>query len=109
MNWPPDVPNVNLKKPRELEDLEQLEPHIREAMTKQEIRDHIDTIAQGFANDYKKKKESTYEDCIGMVELALNLSGGAIGGKVGMEMMGTSSGTAETACRIVFNNPRESN
>lgn len=109
MSWPPDVPDVNLKKPPELERLETMAPSIREAMSKQEIHDHIDEIAHSFAVNYKHKKGSTYEDCLVMVSLALNLSGGALGGQVGLEMMGTSSGAAETACRIVFNNPIETN
>lgn len=109
MSWPPDVPDINLKKPSELEYLEKLDPKSREAMTKQEISDHIETVALRFAETYKQKKGSTYDECCEMVSLALNLSGGALNGKVGLEMMGTSSGAAENACRIAFDNPIETN
>lgn len=109
MSWPPDVPDINLAKPKELERLEKMERHIRDAMTQQEISDHIETIAQRFAENYKKKPDSDYEGCKEIVSLALTLSGGAIGGKVGQSLMGTSSGAAESACRIVFDHPVEEN
>jgi len=109
MSWPPDVPDINLAKPKELAYLEKLEPQVRNAMTKQEVSDHIETIAQRFAENYKQKKGSDYTGCLETVSLALSLSGGAIGGKVGQTLMGTSSVAAKAACRIVFDVPIQEN
>lgn len=102
MERPPDVPDIWISKPKKLEEFEKLEPHILNAMTQQEVTEHIRDIAISLAETYQKEKGGDYEGCVITVSTALKVTGGAIGGKVGAEMVGESPKAAESACKLVF-------
>lgn len=107
MFWPPDVPDVGLKKPKELEEMETRDFDSRESMTPLEVHEHIRNIALALAKNYKESKKSTYSGCLDIVSTALTLTGGSLQGKLGNEMIGESACEAEKACRIVFDMPVE--
>lgn len=103
MSWELDTPQVPLKKTAALENLEQLNPEQLNAMDRQEIDKRIEEIAYGLAKAYRKMKKGDCDTCIRIVISALRETGGAIGGKFGAIMVGTSQQVAEKTCKVIFN------
>jgi hypothetical protein len=102
MSWELDTPQFPLKKSATLEKLEQLHPEQLNAMDRVEIDEHIEDIAYGFAKAYHKKKPHDFDTCLTIVSAALKETGGALGGKFGAIMVGTSQEVAEKVCKVVF-------
>ena len=106
MLWHPDVPELEIKKPTEILQFEELSPEILEAMSTMEIHARIDRAAEAVAREYKKEKDESYDECVNIVSIALSVTGNAIGGKVGALMVGRSDSSAIQASRLVY--PEES-
>ncbi len=106
-NWQ-DVPELGIKKPKKLEEFEELEPHILDAMTPLEVTEHIRDIAESVADAYHREVNGgNYQGCVDMVSVALSVTGNAIGGKVGAEMVGENESAAKEACKLEFPPPEE--
>jgi hypothetical protein len=102
MSWPPDMPDLPIKKPKELEMIEQLDNHILAAMDDVEIEERIRDAARAIAKEYHKELGGDYDSCKIIVSSALTETGGSIGGHFGESMISLSASEAENACRIVF-------
>lgn len=104
MNWHPDVPDISVKKPRELAKIEELPISLLNAMTPLELDEKIRDAADGLAKNYVKaaKEKATLDECIYFVSGALTQTGGAIDGRAGAAMVGRSDRAAETACKQLF-------
>lgn len=103
MSWELDTPQLPLKKSAQLTRLEQLAPHLREAMDFQEIHERIEEAAYGLALSYHKTKNSDYETGVLLIQQALSETGAALRGKFGEIMVGTSEKIAQKVCKVVFN------
>lgn len=103
MSWELDTPQVPFRKSPQLARLEQLEFHVREAMDRQEVNERIEEAAYGLALAYHKSPKNDYDTCVALVHQALSETGGALGGKFGEIMVGTSEKVAEKICKIVYN------
>jgi hypothetical protein len=109
MPWHPDVPDLPITKPKEIEKLEQMDRVMLESMPFQEVQDIIDEAAHAFARAYHEQvPDGDYEGCIDIVSVALSVTGSALGGKVGTAMIGASQSATKSACRIVFPEEEES-
>jgi hypothetical protein len=64
MNWNLDIPQLPFKKPRQIEDLEQLSPAQRDAMDFQEIEERLDLAADSLVQSYKNLTNSCYAEHI---------------------------------------------
>ena len=104
MNWHPDVPDINVKKPRELEKIEELPISVLNAMTPLELDEKIRDAADGLAKNYVKAAsgKATVDECILFVSGALTQTGAALNGKAGAAMVGKSDKAAENACKQLF-------
>lgn len=103
MPWHPDIPDLPLDKPKIIEDLEQMDPAIRNSMPPAEIDETIESIAYDVAEAYKEKfPNGTTEECLNFVSIALRVTGSALGGKIGLSMIASCDTTAETACRFFY-------
>lgn len=107
MNWPPDNPEIPIKKPRAIARLEKMDFHTLEAMPPVEIDEVSRDLAQGVAEEYSHQKGANFDDCIDMVSIALTETGSAIGGKVGSHMIGKCDKIAHDACRLAFPDKNE--
>jgi hypothetical protein len=105
MSWPPDIPDLPLKKPAEVAKLELLDSTALNAMRDEEIEEHIEVAASGFARSYKEEFNGNYEDCVSMVSSALQLTGSAIGGRFGTAMVARSRHVAEMISQELFPEP----
>jgi hypothetical protein len=103
MSWHPDVPNIPIKKPKEIETLELMDRVSLDSMPPMEVQEKVDEIAHSVARDYKKQvKNGTFEGCLEIVSVALRVTGSAIGGNVGNAMIAECDTAALNACRIAF-------
>lgn len=103
MKWHPDVPDLPIEKPEALESLEKADAHFLDSMPGVEIDEKIDEVSEAVARAYKKQSsDSNYDECVEVVSIALNVTGSAIGGKMGTAMVARNENAAKTACRIVF-------
>lgn len=102
MSWPPDVPDLPMEKPKELEILEELDDHVLNAMTDVEVEERIRDAAVALATAFHNEIGGDYETCVIVVSGALKETGGAIGGPFGEAMIGLSHTETEYACRLVF-------
>lgn len=103
MVWHPDVPNLPIEKPKEIEDLEQMDRAYLDSMPHAEIQEKVEQIAHAVARDYKKqRRKSSYEECREIVSIALRVTGSAIGGSLGTAMIAACDAAAFTASRDAF-------
>lgn len=88
MSWHPDVPNLPIKKPKEIETLEQMNRLTLDSMPPLEVEEKVNEIAHAVARDYKKqKKDGSFDECLEVVSVALRVTGSGIGGQVGQAMI----------------------
>jgi hypothetical protein len=102
MSWPPDVPDIGIKKPHTLEKLESTDRDILDAMDHVEVEERITDVAQSLAREYRKEKNADYQSCLDFVTFALRMTGSALGGKFGAYMVGERVRLAERGTRMVF-------
>lgn len=103
MSWYPDVPNLPIAKPKEIEALEQRGRTYLDSMPPLEVQETVDNIAEAVAVAYKKKNaKGDREGCLEVVSVALKVTGSAIGGHVGNAMVAQCDTAAERAIEIYF-------
>jgi hypothetical protein len=103
MGWHPDVPDLPIKKPKQIETLEKLDPRVREAMMAVEIEERIKEIAHAVAEAYTKStKNPKYEVCLEIVSVALRVTGSSLGGRLGTAMIASSEHAAKIATDAAF-------
>jgi hypothetical protein len=102
MTWHPDVPDLPIKKPKIVEDLECSSLSERESMRSLEIEETIEAVAHSVALAFKKQCQGGYNECEEVVSIALTLTGSALGGRLGTAMVAASEHVAKTTSRIVF-------
>lgn len=102
MPWHPDIPDVPIKKPKIIEDLEQTDLTVRESMRSLEIDETIDAVAHAVALAFKKECQGSYDECEEVVSIALTVTGSALGGRLGNAMIAASEHAAKSASRTVF-------
>jgi hypothetical protein len=103
MSWPPDVPNIPIKKPKEIEVLELTDSAFLDSMPPLEVQEKIEEIAHATARDYKEQvKNGSFEECLEIVTIALEVTGSAIGGQVGRAMVAACNSAALNASRNMF-------
>lgn len=99
----PDVPNLPIEKPKEIEALEQMDRSYLDSMQHTEIQEKVEQIAHAVARDYKKKKKKgSFEECREIVSIALRVTGSAIGGKMGTAMIAATDSASLIASRDAF-------
>lgn len=105
MKWHPDVPDIPIKKPKQIEKLERMDRVMLDSMPSAEVDEKVEEIAIAVAKECKKQiKNCSFESCIEMVSIALETTGSAIGGKVGTAMIAAQDKAAKSACSIYFSN-----
>lgn len=103
MKWHPDVPDLPIDKPKEIESLELMDPKILDSMPGVEVKEKVEEIAHAVAKAYKKQRpKGDFDECVEVVSIALSVTGGAIGSQVGTAMIAESENAARTACELVF-------
>lgn len=102
MPWHPDVPDLPIKKPKIIEDLESSALDERESMRSLEIQETIEAVAHKVALAFKEQCQGGYDECEEVVSMALTLTGSALGGRLGTAMVAASEHAAKSASRIVF-------
>lgn len=108
MNWTPDDRDIPISIPKNLEDLEKIDPHTLHAMTKQEIKDRLRDIAQAAATNCKTQiPDCSYDTCVLVVSTVLKKVGSDIGEGVGRSMAAESQTWAEIGCKSVFLTPED--
>lgn len=107
MKWHPDVPDLPISKPKELEKIELMDPAERNAMRDVQVEETVDEIAHAVARDYHQQLGGSYRDCIDIVSVALTVTGSSLGGNLGNAMISSTETAARTACRTIFPEPLE--
>src|SRR6187431_1496425 len=103
MNWHPDVPDLPIKKPREIEILELMDRASLDSMPPLEVYEKVDEIAHAVARDYKiQVLDGSFEECAEVVSVALKTTGSAIGGHVGNAMISARNSAALRASLGAF-------
>jgi len=103
MSWHPDVPNIPIKKPKELEKLEMMDRVWLDSLPPVEVQEKVDEIAHAIARDYKKQvKNADFETCQEIISVALRVTGSAIGGRVGQSMVASCDTAALKASQNAF-------
>lgn len=103
MVWSPDVPNIPIKKPKEIERLELTDRSSLDSMPPLEVQEKVEEIAHAVARDYKDQiKNGSFDECLEIVSIALQATGSSIGGQVGTAMVATCHSAALTASRNAF-------
>ena len=103
MSWHPDVPDLPIKKPREIEHLELMDRASLDSMPPMEVDEKVDEIAHAVARDYKSQIENgSFDECAEIVSIALKTTGSAIGGHVGNAMIAARNSAALKASLDAF-------
>lgn len=102
MSWHPDIPDLPIEKPKIVEDLEQADRAILNAMPPAEVEDTINSVAYAIAQSYAKHPLGNREECLEFASIALTTLGSAIGGKVGTAMVAASDRAARSASLTVY-------
>lgn len=103
MTWHPDVPNIPIKKPKEIEALEQMDRVSLDSMPSVEVKEKVEQIAHAVARDYKKqKKNGNFDECLEVVSIALKVTGSAIGGHVGTAMIAACDSASLVAAQDAY-------
>jgi len=106
MGWNPDEKQFPMKKPRQLEKLEQMDRVFLDSLPGVEVQDMVDNIAEAIAGAYKKEHpKGNKARCLEIVSSALTVTGSAIGGRVGTSMVAQSDKAAKRATEIYFPTP----
>ena len=87
MHWDLDNPDIPVDKPKEIKELEAMGRTNRESMPPREMDEKLEDAASAVARLYKKLPGSDYEGCVGVVSVALSVTGSSLGGKFGTHMM----------------------
>lgn len=107
MKWHPDVPDLPITKPKELEKIESMDAAERNAMRDVQVEETVGEIAHAVARDYHKQLGGNYEDCLDIVSVALTVTGSSLGGNLGNAMTSSNESAAKIACRTIFPEPLE--
>ena len=100
MTWHPDVPNIPIKKPKEIEVMDRTS---LDSLPPLAVKEKVDEIAHAVARDYKKqKKHPSFDECLEIISIALKVTGSAIGGRVGTAMIAACDSAALTAAKTAF-------
>lgn len=103
MAWHPDLPDIPIRKPREIELLELMDRDSLDSMPPLEIGEKVDEIAHAVARDYKIQiVHGSQEECAEIVSIALETTGSAIGGHVGNAMIAARNSAALKASMDAF-------
>lgn len=103
MTWHPDIPDLPIVKPKIIEDLEQMDRHVLDAMPPTEVTDTIDSVAYAVARAYEEQcPHGDYDGCLEFTSIALEVTGASIGGKFGSSMVAAGNHAAKTATLIFF-------
>jgi hypothetical protein len=103
MAWHPDIPSIPIKKPKEIETLELMDRVLLDSMTPLEVHEKVEEIAHSVARDCKAEvKNGNFDTCLGIVSVALRITGSAIGGQVGKAMIAECDTAALKASREAF-------
>lgn len=102
MLWHPDVPDLPITKPQIIEDLEQTDSAVLNAMPPAEVEDTINSVAYAVAKAYSELPNGDHEGCFEFASIALSTLGSAIGGKFGTSMVAACDRAARDASSIVF-------
>lgn len=103
MRWHPDVPDLPINKPKQIEKLEMMDRKSLDSMPPVEVKEKVDEIAHAVAKECKRQiKNCSYETCVEVVSVAMEVTGSAIGGHVGTAMIAAQDEAAKTACEIYF-------
>lgn len=103
MIWHPDVPNLPIKKPKKIEDIEQMDPAFLNSLPKVEVQELVDGAAEAVAQAYKQQiPKGNREQCLEIVSVALTVTGSAIGGQVGNAMIAQADKNGERVASLFF-------
>ena len=107
MSWHPDVPELPIKKPIEIEKIEGMDPIVLNAMRDVQIHETVEEIAHAVARDYHEQLGGNYEDCVNIVSVALSVTGSSLGGNLGLAMVASKDTASKNACQMIFPEPLE--
>ncbi len=103
MIWHPDVPNLPIKKPKKIEDIEQMDPTFLNSLPGTEVQEMVDGAAEAVAKAFKQQvPNGTHEQCLEIVSVALTITGSGIGGQVGNAMISQADKNAERVASLFF-------
>lgn len=102
MSWPPDTPDLPIRKPKEIEKLESMDTVSLNSMPGMEIDETVDDVAYAVARDYRKSGGKDIDECINIVSIALSMTGSSLGGKLGTAMVAASNSASIKASHLVF-------
>lgn len=103
MPWTPDEEDFPISIPKNLQELEKLNQDQLRAMTRQEVDDRLQEIAEAAASSCRKEISGcTYETCVSVVSAVLNRAGSNIDNGVGEILVAESQSWAKVACGTVF-------
>ena len=103
MGWHPDIPDLPISKPEKIAKLEKLGRKFLDSLPGNEVDEMVEDAALSIAKTYRKEtKGANFVECVEIVSVALNVTGSAIGGQVGLALIAASDRGAENACRLLF-------
>jgi|GEM_PF-6729125 len=102
MTWEGTGPELPISKPNQLERLELLDSDVLSAMTQEEADARIITAADALASHYYDELGNGFDECVEIVSMMMQASGGPIGGVFGGLMVARSDAEAERACRYYY-------
>jgi len=103
MTFPDDVPDLLIKKPKQLEELESMDRVFLDSMLPTEVQEKVEEIAHAVAAAYQQqKKNGNYDECKETVAVALSVTGSAIGGHVGNALIAASESAAKRSCSAIY-------
>ena len=103
MQWYPDLPELPIRKPQQIEDLELMSQINLDSMPAVEIQEKVDEIAHAVASGYKQQiVNGSREECQAVVSIALTSTGSAIGGRMGNELIAQSHRTSQEAALVAY-------
>lgn len=101
--FPRDIPNLPIKKPKQIARLEQTDRATLDSMPGVEVDELVEEIAHATAAAYQEQyPEGHYDECVEMVSISLTTTGSAIGGHVGNAMIAASDKQSQAVCRLLF-------
>lgn len=103
MSWHPDVPDLPIRKPREIELLEMMDRASLDSLPPLEVDEKVNEIAHAVARDYKSQIDNgSFDECVEVVSVALKVTGSAIGGHVGNAMIAAHNSAALRVSQDAF-------
>lgn len=108
MKWYPDLPDLPIKKPKQIDDLEQMSRIMLDSMPQVEVQEKIDAIAHALVLMYKKQfPKGSVDDCMNIASIALQATGSAIGGHVGNSLISQNMTASKRACDDLFHHDED--